>query len=125
MQVTIPFGKHKNKPLNEVPSNYLEWCIENLDWDKYPNSKFTKAAAQQALKDKDAAKDNSPKDSNDEPRWKAVSDRLKKLPIAVIDFEKIWSPNRNKMDFMEDLASLVEGIQKGNQKAAVDPDLGF
>ena len=29
--VIIPFGKHKDKPLNEIPLSYLSWLISN-DW---------------------------------------------------------------------------------------------
>lgn len=33
----MPFGKHKGKPMQEVPANYLDW-LRGEDWvkDKYP-----------------------------------------------------------------------------------------
>lgn len=35
---TMPFGKHKGKPLTDVPSDYLLWVYENKD-DLYGNLK--------------------------------------------------------------------------------------
>ena len=29
MSVTLPFGKHKGKPIEEVPANYLQWALDN------------------------------------------------------------------------------------------------
>jgi hypothetical protein len=26
----MPFGRHKGKPLREVPRGYLRWCLENV-----------------------------------------------------------------------------------------------
>jgi hypothetical protein len=26
----MPFGKHKGKPLTEIPDGYLRWCLENV-----------------------------------------------------------------------------------------------
>jgi hypothetical protein len=28
VNVGLPFGRHKNQPLSEVPESYLRWCIE-------------------------------------------------------------------------------------------------
>ncbi len=25
----MPFGKHKGEPLSDIPSDYLEWCLDN------------------------------------------------------------------------------------------------
>lgn len=30
--VRMPFGKHKGKPLRDVPEDYLYWCLRNFDW---------------------------------------------------------------------------------------------
>ena len=27
----MPFGKHKGKPLEDIPLDYIEWSLENLD----------------------------------------------------------------------------------------------
>ena len=27
----MPFGKYKNKDLEEIPSNYLEWCLDTFE----------------------------------------------------------------------------------------------
>ena len=27
----MPFGKYEGKPLREIPSGYLRWCLNNLD----------------------------------------------------------------------------------------------
>lgn len=27
----MPFGKHKGTALEDLPSDYLQWCLENLD----------------------------------------------------------------------------------------------
>ena len=37
-QTLWPFGKWKDTPLQMVPSQYLIWCIENLEWfsERYP-----------------------------------------------------------------------------------------
>lgn len=31
MQVTMPFGKHRGEPVDQVPVDYLQWCLENMD----------------------------------------------------------------------------------------------
>ena len=28
----MPFGKHRGEPVEDLPTDYLEWCLENLDW---------------------------------------------------------------------------------------------
>ena len=33
----MPFGKHKNKPMEEVPASYLLWLWDELDQDKILN----------------------------------------------------------------------------------------
>lgn len=35
-EAQLPFGKHKFKPLPEVPTEYLEWVLPNLD-DRNPH----------------------------------------------------------------------------------------
>jgi len=32
--MVIPFGKHKNEAIADVPSAYLRWMVDNLDDDK-------------------------------------------------------------------------------------------
>ncbi len=29
--ITMPFGKHKNKPLSTIPTHYLCWVLANVD----------------------------------------------------------------------------------------------
>lgn len=42
----MPFGKHKDKPMDEVPDSYLEWFLEQ-DWcDRWPS---VKSYAEEAL----------------------------------------------------------------------------
>lgn len=37
--VTMPFGKHRGKPMEDVPSKYLDWIIGE-DWiEKWPDVK--------------------------------------------------------------------------------------
>lgn len=31
MPYLMPFGKHKGQPITEVPGQWLEWAVENLD----------------------------------------------------------------------------------------------
>lgn len=31
MTTRMPFGKHKNVPVNDVPTDYLVWCIESME----------------------------------------------------------------------------------------------
>lgn len=33
----IPFGKHKNIPIEDVPTDYLRWCIDNLESQEHPD----------------------------------------------------------------------------------------
>lgn len=33
----MPFGKYKNVPIEDVPFEYLEWCINNLDSSEKPD----------------------------------------------------------------------------------------
>jgi len=33
-ELVMPFGKHKNKTIEEIPSGYLRWMVEELDGDK-------------------------------------------------------------------------------------------
>ena len=34
MSRPMPFGKYKNRPVNDVPTGYIEWFIRNIDsWD--------------------------------------------------------------------------------------------
>ena len=30
-RMLMPFGKYKGEPLDEIPSDYLEWALENCD----------------------------------------------------------------------------------------------
>lgn len=30
----LRFGKHKGKPIEDVPSDYLRWALENCDLDE-------------------------------------------------------------------------------------------
>jgi len=39
-EVICHFGKHKDKPLSEVPSGYLRWVIENVDPVPLPKYRF-------------------------------------------------------------------------------------
>ncbi len=34
------FGKHKDKPLSEIPSGYLRWCVEKIDPVPLPQYRF-------------------------------------------------------------------------------------
>lgn len=34
---SMPFGKHKGVPLSDVPSHYIEWCLENIERDDIRN----------------------------------------------------------------------------------------
>ena len=27
----MPFGKHRDKPIGQVPASYLRWCAEDMD----------------------------------------------------------------------------------------------
>ena len=40
--VIIPFGKHKDQPLDRVPLSYLEWLV-NTDWLEGSNPALYKA----------------------------------------------------------------------------------
>jgi uncharacterized protein (DUF3820 family) len=31
MSIIVPFGKHKGKPWDLVPTHYLQWCIDEFD----------------------------------------------------------------------------------------------
>lgn len=35
----IPFGKHKGEKLEDLPDDYLEWLVDNLEPEKYNNAK--------------------------------------------------------------------------------------
>lgn len=30
-RIKMPFGKHKGKTLDEIPLDYFDWCLENID----------------------------------------------------------------------------------------------
>lgn len=30
-ELVCHFGKHNGKPLSEIPTGYLRWCVENID----------------------------------------------------------------------------------------------
>jgi uncharacterized protein (DUF3820 family) len=32
----LPFGKHKGVPIEYVPIEYLQWCIDNFDSQEKP-----------------------------------------------------------------------------------------
>lgn len=36
----MPFGKHKGRRLNEIPRDYLAWCVANLDGNKSIHKKI-------------------------------------------------------------------------------------
>ncbi len=38
----LPFGKHKGKDIGDVPSDYLVWCLDNMDWLDPAGSKFNR-----------------------------------------------------------------------------------
>jgi hypothetical protein len=38
----LSFGKHKGRPISEVPSDYLVWCLDNMDWLKPGEAKFNR-----------------------------------------------------------------------------------
>ena len=29
--MVIPFGKYRGQPLEDVPTDYLEWCLREMD----------------------------------------------------------------------------------------------
>lgn len=33
----MPFGQHKGVPIEDVPIDYLRWCIDNLDANEKPD----------------------------------------------------------------------------------------
>lgn len=35
-RVRMPFGKHRGRPLDEVPDSYLVWILDNLDLTDRP-----------------------------------------------------------------------------------------
>jgi len=39
MNIIVPFGKYKDKSIDELKKdkNYLNWCLKNEVFDKYPN----------------------------------------------------------------------------------------
>jgi hypothetical protein len=39
MNETIPFGKHRNKHIAEVPTRYIEWALATVDWTRFPETK--------------------------------------------------------------------------------------
>lgn len=30
----MPFGKYRGQPLDDLPTDYLEWCVQELDQDR-------------------------------------------------------------------------------------------
>lgn len=32
----MPFGKFRGAAWGDIPTHYLEWCVENLNSEKYP-----------------------------------------------------------------------------------------
>jgi hypothetical protein len=38
----FPFGKHKGRDIGDVPSDYLVWCLDNMDWLDPGHEKFNK-----------------------------------------------------------------------------------
>ena len=30
-QMVMPFGKHRGEKISDLPSDYIEWCLENLE----------------------------------------------------------------------------------------------
>jgi exodeoxyribonuclease X len=29
--LTMPFGKHKGEKIEDLPTDYIEWCLENVE----------------------------------------------------------------------------------------------
>jgi uncharacterized protein (DUF3820 family) len=29
--IRMPFGKHNGEPIEDLPADYIEWCLENCD----------------------------------------------------------------------------------------------
>ena len=44
----MPFGKYRNKPLTEIPSNYINWLTRTV----FPKDKLLKRSFKQFLKNK-------------------------------------------------------------------------
>jgi hypothetical protein len=38
----LSFGKHKGRDISEVPSDYLVWCLDNMDWLQPGQAKFNR-----------------------------------------------------------------------------------
>lgn len=39
-ELVCHFGKHKGKPLSEIPTGYLRWCVEKIDPVPMPKYRF-------------------------------------------------------------------------------------
>jgi hypothetical protein len=74
----MPFGKHKGKPLAEVPAGYLTWLLENVP-DLYPK---TREAIEAFVRPHDATEQPPP--TSDAPRRQATRQpRAKAEPTAA------------------------------------------
>ncbi len=38
----VTWGKHKGRDISEVPSDYLVWCLDNMEWFDPGHAKFNK-----------------------------------------------------------------------------------
>lgn len=34
-ETLFTFGKHKGVPIKDIPTGYLNWCLENVTWNKW------------------------------------------------------------------------------------------
>jgi hypothetical protein len=104
--VRMPFGKHKGKPLSEVPEDYLWWCLRNFDWSD--GDHLRKAICDRLGLDEDG---NREQPSRPDPAWhteeeasRIIKEWRKKL---ALDFH----PDRRGGN-SEAMAAINEGYDR-------------
>ena len=50
----IPFGKYKGRTLDEIPSDYLRWVLNDIDENQYPGL-FEEIEEELAIRDRSYA----------------------------------------------------------------------
>jgi hypothetical protein len=98
------FGKHKGRPVSEVPTDYLIWALnkcECLQWDYY-------ATMRRAIRDE--LEDRGFSTASDQDEAAPTNDLQKALKTWFAEMSRRWHPDRGGSD--QAMAAVNDGYER-------------